>query len=301
VAHDGAVTDGRTDPVSRRVRLGTGLSYHVLEWGGDDPGREHTVVLLHGFLDLAWGGVPAARAGLGARFHLVAPDLRGHGDSDWIGAGGYYHFVDYLADVHELVGQVGRARVSLVGHSMGGSVAAYYAGSYPEQIHRLALLEGMGPPEQAQAAPERVRAWLDAWRRVREKEPKSHAHLGEAAARLRAHDPLLSGELAHELAEHGTTRGPDGRLRFKHDPLHVTAGPTPFRVAHAAEFWQRITCPVLLVEGEQSAFRHGAAEWDRRAAFLARAERAILAGAGHMMQRHQPATLADMLSDFLSR
>lgn len=305
MTHDRAVRNGRNgEPVSRRVALGTGLGYHVLEWGGDDGALDHTVVLLHGFLDLAWGWAPVARAGLAGRFHLVAPDLRGHGDSDWIGAGGYYHFIDYLADLHQLVGQLGRARVSLVGHSMGGSVAAYYAGSYPEQIHRLALLEGMGPPEQPDPVPDRVRTWLDSWRRAREKEPRSHADLAEAAARLRSHDPLLSDELARELAERGTTRLPDGRLRFKHDPLHLTRGPTPFRVAYAAEFWQRVTCPVLLVEGERSAFRHGAAEWDRRAAFLARAERVertVLAGAGHMMQRHQPATLADMLGEFLAR
>lgn len=300
--HDGAVTDGSLEPVSRRVALGTGLSYHLLEWGGDDAGLDHTVVLLHGFLDLAWGWEATVRAGLAGRFHLVAPDLRGHGDSDWIGPGGYYHFVDYLADLEDVVRQVGRARVSLVGHSMGGSVAAYFAGSYPERIHRLALLEGLGPPDQsAMSGPERVRTWLEAWRRVRERETKGYADLAAAAAQLVRHDPLLSPELAAELAVRGTTRRPDGRLRFKHDPVHATFGPTPFRVAFASEFWRRIACPVLLVEGEESSFRYPPDEQERRTANFARAERAVLAGAGHMMQRHQPATLADMLAAFLAR
>jgi pimeloyl-ACP methyl ester carboxylesterase len=294
------VTASASEPVSRRIPLGTGLTYHVLEWGQGRPDLDHTVVLLHGFLDLAWGWAPTVRAGLAARFHVIAPDFRGHGDSDWIGPGGYYHFIDYLADLHELLPQVARARVSLVGHSMGGSVAAYYAGSYPERIHRLALLEGMGPPEQSESAPERVRAWLDSWRRVRGREPKSYADLAEAAARLQAHDLLLTGEVARELAAHGTTRLPDGRLRFKHDPLHATAGPTPFRVAYAADFWRRVTCPVLLVEGEESSFRDFGEEAERRAAFLAHTVRAALPGAGHMMQRHQPATLADMLLHFLA-
>jgi pimeloyl-ACP methyl ester carboxylesterase len=290
-----------TEPLSRRIPLATGLHYHVLEWGADRPDLDHTVVLLHGFLDLAWGWAGTARAGLAGRFHLIAPDLRGHGDSDWIGPGGYYHFIDYVADLHDLIGQLGRARVSLVGHSMGGSVAAYHAGSYPERIHRLALLEGMGPPEQADAVPDRVRRWVDAWRQARSRETKGYADLAEAAARLQKHDPLLAPELARELAERGTARRPDGRLAFKHDPLHVTTGPLPFRVAFAAEFWQRITCPVLLVEGALSAFRHGANEWEQRASLIASTERAVLAGAGHMMQRHQPATLADMLVEFLAR
>jgi pimeloyl-ACP methyl ester carboxylesterase len=289
------------DPVARTLELGTGLRYHVLEWGADRPELDHTVLLLHGFLDLAWGWVETVRAGLAQRFHVVAPDLRGHGDSDWIGRGGYYHFIDYLADLDEVARLLGRGRLSLVGHSMGGSVASYYAGAFPDRVHRLVLLEGLGPPEQVTAVPDRVRLWLDSWRRVRERQPKSHAGIDEAAARLRAHDPLLGEELARELAVHGTRPAPDGGLAFKHDPLHVTLGPMPFRVEYAAEFWTRITCPVLWVEGELSAFRHAVGEVDRRVGLLANAERAMLPGAGHMMQRHQPAALADLVAAFLSR
>jgi pimeloyl-ACP methyl ester carboxylesterase len=183
---------------------------------------------------------------------------------------------------------------------MGGSVASYHAGSYPERVHRLALLEGLGPPEPGDRAPQRVRAWLDSWRRLGSRGSTTYADVAEAASRLQKHDRLLSPELARELAERGTVALPDGRVRFKHDPLHTTSGPMPFRVAWAAEFWQQIGCPVLLVDGELSAFRHPADEQDRRAAFFARHERAVLAGAGHMMQRHQPATLADMLIEFLA-
>jgi len=179
-------------------------------------------------------------------------------------------------------------------------VAAYFTGAFPERVHRLALLEGLGPPENEGSVPERVRGWLDAWRRVRERPVKSYADLAEAAARLRAHDPMLADELALELAGHGTRAGDDGRLRFKHDPMHVTMGPTPFRVAYAAEFWRRITCPVLVVDGEKSIFRAAGEEIERRLGFLPTARRALLPGAGHMMQRHQPAALAELLTAFLT-
>ena len=106
-------------PQSRRISLSTGLRYHYLEWGGDDVTLDHTVILIHGFLDLSWTWEAVAAAGLDRKFHLIAPDLRGHGDSDRVGAGGYYHFMDYLADLADLIEQVGRNKVSLVGHSMG--------------------------------------------------------------------------------------------------------------------------------------------------------------------------------------
>jgi len=282
-------------PESRRVRLSTGLDYHLLEWGQSDAALEHTVVMVHGFLDLCWSFQDCIEAGLAGRFHVIAPDMRGHGDSDRIGAGGYYHFMDYLADLDSLVEQLGRQHVSLVGHSMGGSIAAYFAGTWPGRVTRLALLEGSGPPEDSTAVPDQVRHWVDACRRARSREPRSYDSVEAAAARLRQNDAGLDEALSLRLAEHGTTRGEDGRLRFKHDPLHLTRGPYPFQLDVARSFWQRIACPVLLVEGSESPFR----ALDRSKEFPG-ARRAVIDGAGHMMQRHRPAELARLLAEFLS-
>lgn len=296
--------DSKTTSVSRRLQLGTGLSYNVLEWGGEDPALTHTVVLCHGFLDYAHTWDDTVAAGLLGRFHLIAPDLRGHGDSDHLGAGGYYHFMDYLADLHEVIGQLGRQRVSLVGHSMGGSVVGYYAGSFPERIHRLALLEGLGPPEAEHVLwPDRVRIWLDAWARVQKLPPRRYRSLEEAAGRLLKTDSRLPRELALRLAEQGTVREPDGTYKFKHDPLHTTPGPYPFTVHTASQFWQRVRCPVLVVDAVESDFHLAPADTARRlAAFsqCASMRTESLPGAGHMMQRHQPAALAKLLADFLA-
>src|SRR5512132_2504317 len=130
---------------SRKIPLATGLTYHVLEWDG--PG-ELTFVLVHGFADLGYMWTAVAER-LAPHGHVIAPDLRGHGDSDWIGPGGYYHFMDYVADLDDVIRQLARPRVVLVGHSMGGSVASYYAGTRPERVAALALLEGLGPPDMA--------------------------------------------------------------------------------------------------------------------------------------------------------
>jgi pimeloyl-ACP methyl ester carboxylesterase len=285
-------------PKTRRVPLATGLTYQLLEWGPDDA--DHTVFLIHGFLDLSWGWAPMVEAsGLADRVHIVAPDMRGHGDSDRVGAGGYYYFMDYVADLHELIGEVGRDRVSLVGHSMGGSVCGYYAGTFPDRVDRLALLEGTGPPETVRSGPDRVRLWLDGWRRARDKPAKVYADHEMAAQQLRKHDPRLSAEMADLLADKGT-RPTEGGLTFKHDPLHLTMGPYPYRVDYAREFWQAITCPVLIVEGSESAFKYDDTERARRYGSFANATVEQLDGAAHMMQRHRPRELGQLLAEFLT-
>jgi pimeloyl-ACP methyl ester carboxylesterase len=298
---------------SRRIKLHTGLTYHLLSWGPEaDPGAAAPiVVLLHGFLDFAWTWEAMAATGILSRYHLVAPDLRGYGDSDRIGPGGYYHFMDYVADVEALVenlrgvGQSAEqaaapAKVSIVGHSMGGSVAAYFTGAYPELVERLIILEGLGPPDQPiEAMPERLRAWLAAWRRVGTQQARPMADLDEAAARLRRHDPRLEPVLARRLAERGTVEVEGEKRVFKHDPLHLTPGPYPFTVDMARALWRRISCPTLLVAAQDSEFKYEDAELARRVACFPNARVVTLPDCGHMMQRHQPAALARLIAEFL--
>ena len=151
---------------TRRIKLNTGLTYFTRELGTAQPGKL-TVLLIHGFLDSSATWLPVVGHGLGdAGFHLLIPDMRGHGDSDRIGAGGYYHFADYLADIDALIATLpDETPIALVGHSMGGSICAYLAGAFPDRFHKLALLEGMGPPEVTTPAPVRIANWPTSWRR----------------------------------------------------------------------------------------------------------------------------------------
>lgn len=296
-----------SQPERRYLALPTGLTYHVLEW--PHPTSETTVVLVHGFLDLAWGWKWVA-AELAKHFHVIAPDLRGHGDSDWIGPGGYYHFFDYLPDLDEVIRRTARQRLVVAGHSMGGSVTSYWAGARAghagtKQPAALALLEGLGPPESADTVGSRAGAWIDQWSRVRREPAKPMASLDDAVVRLRRHDDRLTVEMARELATLGTR--PSGLtvgggaasegLVWKHDPLHVTAGPLPFRRDLAMSLWSRISCPVLLVEARQSTFRLTPEDHAVRTSAFAHAREAVVEDAGHMMLRHQPAEIARLLRE----
>ncbi len=281
---------------SHRISLATGLEAHALEWDG--PG-DLTYVLVHGFTDLAYGWRRVAER-LALHAHVIAPDLRGHGDSAWLGAGGYYHFMDYVADLDDLIGQLARTNVILVGHSMGGSVSGYYAGTRPGRLTALALIEGLGPPDMAALeGPTRTAMWIDSWRAARSK-GKVMASLDEAIARLRKHDELLDEDLARELAEHGT-RATEHGLTWKHDPLHMTMGPYAYRVETAMKYWQRVTCPVLVIDGEQSRMNLPLPERAARRAHFASHRHVVVANAGHAVARHQPARTAELLLELRPR
>jgi pimeloyl-ACP methyl ester carboxylesterase len=192
------------------------------------------------------------------------------------------------------------ACLSLVGHSLGGSLSAYFTGTFPQRVHKLVLMEGLGPPQNGEFEPQRVAAWLSAWKKALARPERAMASVAEAAERLCERDAKLDRALAERLAAHGTTQNAEGTYAWKHDPVHLTPAPYGFRLEAAERFWRRIACPVLLVEGGDSEFRYSPEQAAHRRSFFPTAQHAVVAGAGHMMQRHQPAEIARLVGQFLA-
>lgn len=269
------------------------LTHHLLEWG--EGGR--LVLLLHGFLEHAhaWDFVAPRVAAAG--YHVFALDWRGHGDSEWVGRGGYYHFSDYAADLAFLVRALG-GRAALVGHSMGGNAALVYAGTEPERVTALAAIEGLGPPDQPpETAPERFAAWLRDLEGL-ERRKRRALTLEEATARVRKGFPRFSDDVARHMARSGT-RVVDGKRVWKFDPLHQTISPQPYYVAQARAFWGRISCPVLYIDGAASQMGRGIPDLLERLAAL-RAGRVTIRDAGHHPHLERPRDLAEALVEFLN-
>jgi pimeloyl-ACP methyl ester carboxylesterase len=272
--------------------LANRLRHHVLEWGSDGP----TLLLLHGFLEhaRAWDRVAPRLANAG--YHVYALDWRGHGDSEWIGAGGYYHYADYVADLAFLVPQLA-ARVALIAHSMGGGAAVTYAGTCPERVWALVAVEGLGLPDSnPDATPERYAHWLRDLERVATR-PRRSLTLAEATERLRERQPHFSVDIAQHMAEWGTRREGAERV-WKFDPLHQTQAPQPYYVAQARAFWQRVACPVLYVEGGETPLRLPRTDLAERLRIL-RAHDATIAGSGHHPHLERPEAFARVVLSFL--
>ncbi|MCC6647368.1 MAG: alpha/beta hydrolase [Polyangiaceae bacterium] len=283
-------------PISGALSAG-GLALHTVTWEPDADAVPSgvTALLVHGFADAAgtWDLVAPALAARGHR--VVAYDQRGFGRSPWVGAGGYYHFFDYVSDLDAVVRALAPARLALVGHSMGGTVCALWAGARPTQVHRLALLEGLGPPDSDPGyAPDRAARWLDDLGAV--SAGRGYASVEEARDRLAvqhaALDPsLLASRVAHLVVER------DGRFHWRMDPLHRTMSPVPFYAAAFRAFAARVTCPTLLVSGGPDGF-HPADEAERARAFPHVIERE-LPGAGHMMHWTRPDDVARLLLEHI--
>ena len=283
------------------------MRYHLREWGRADAPPHRRLFMLHGWMDVSASFQFVVDA-LEPDWHVVAPDWRGFGQSDWT-SGDCYWFPDYVADLEFILDAVqGSEPAHLVGHSMGGNVALLYAGARPGRVRTLVNLEGFGlHATHADQAPGRFSHWLDELKSGRSL--RDYANRDEVAARLRRNNPRLTTERAAFLAEHWAEPDGKGRLRVAGDPAHRIVNPMLYRLDEAAACWKAITAPALMVlAAETDALRHVAhdreqawAEVHRRLAVVRGAEVVTVEEAGHMLHHDQPEAVARLMSDFLRR
>lgn len=287
--------------------MANGLEHRVLEWApsaGASSARSlgvgtRTVVLVHGFMDAAgtWDLVAPHLSAQG--FRVLAPDMRGFGEG--ARPQGYYHFVDYVFDLADVMEMLAPGEpVAAVGHSMGGTVATLFAGTFPERTALLGVIEGVGPPDNPwEMGPIRMRAWIEQVRAARARGGATPSFSrDEAMRRLVAAHPLVPREVLEHRLPHLAVDVAEGQLAWRFDPLHRTTSPMPFFARLFVEFAKKVTCPVLFVSGGEQGF-HPPDEDERLAAF-ARCTRAELPGAGHMVHWTRPTELSALLLDHLA-
>lgn len=285
-------------PIDRFLALPRGLRLHVAEWGPPDA---PPIVLLHGWMDIARSWDPVAER-LADGHRVLALDFRGHGLSSWVGAGGYYHFPDYVLDIDAVVTELAHGGpVVVIGHSMGGMAGSLFSGTFPDKIRAYVSVEGLGPMSmKPEHAPDLFADWVRTAHEQFDKAPHPHASLDEAAAQLRKTNPRLKEERAIHLASHGTERGGDGLYRWRFDPLHKSRTPQPFYLEQAKAFWKRILAPVLVVMGEHTWARDVVPEWQERVAAFPNARVVEIPDVGHMIHHERPDLLSDAIVEFLA-
>ena len=284
-----------------------GLRYHLREWGDAEADAEHTLLMLHGWMDVSASFQFVVDA-LGRGWRVVAPDWRGFGRTDRTPTDCYW-YPDYLADLEFILDDVvGQASAWLIGHSMGANVALMYAGARPQRVRAVVNLEGFGlRPTRPAQAPGRYAQWIDQLKQGGAL--RDYASQQEVAARLMKNNPRLSAERAAFLAQHWSEPDGAGRFRIAGDPAHRIVNPTLYRIDEVLACWKSVECPVLWVQGAQTDVLQHVGE-DRSAALkeveirkaaLRNVQSAVVEDAGHMLHHDQPGEVARLIEDFVRR
>jgi pimeloyl-ACP methyl ester carboxylesterase len=280
--------------ISQRLRL------HYVDWG--NPGAP-TLVMVHGGRDhcRSWDWV-ADR--LRHEWHVVAPDLRGHGDSAW-SPDGDYTLPSYIYDLTQFIHQLSVPRITLVAHSLGGGISLRYAGLYPQLIHKLVVIEGIGPTETMMefrahmSLTERWHSWIEGRRALSSRVPKRYATFADALKRMREENTYLSAEQAAHLTANAASRNEDGTWSWKFDNYMHLAPPLDMTREEVHSLWHAIDCPTLLVHGEQSHFSRALTQ--ERIGYFRQAQVVRFANAGHWPHHDQFEPFMAELQKFLRK
>jgi pimeloyl-ACP methyl ester carboxylesterase len=273
------------------------LRLHYVDWGNVD---KPALLLIHGGRDHCrnWDWVAQA---FRDDYHVVAPDLRGHGDSQWVlGAG--YAMIDYVYDIVQLVNQQHLEPVTIIGHSLGGSISLQFAGVYPEKIAKVVAIEGLGPrrneiAQMEKPAQDRMRRWVDQIHGFAGRLPRRYTSVEEAIRRMHEANAHLSEEQARHLTIHGTNQNEDGTYSWKFDNYVRSHSPYRFNSDEAHELWGNIHTPTLLLWGEESW--SGDPEKDGRAAHFPNVRVQGIPDAGHWVHHDQLDRFLETVSGFL--
>jgi pimeloyl-ACP methyl ester carboxylesterase len=271
------------------------LKLHYVDWGNHD---KPLAVLVHGGRDHCrnWDFVALD---LRNRFHVIAPDLRGHGDSDWA-IGGSYSITDHVLDVGQLLNALPQQPAVLIGHSLGAGVVLQRAGVFPEAVKAVIAIEGLGPPGamlRETPAHERMEHWVSDMLALAQRKPREYSTIEQAMARMKEANPHLSPDLAHHLTIYGVRRNENGSFSWKYDNYTRATSPYLFNLKDAMEIWSRVRAPTLLVRGDAS----WAGDWERDGrldAFRA-AELVTIPGAGHWVHHDRLAEFLEVVHRFL--
>jgi pimeloyl-ACP methyl ester carboxylesterase len=232
---------------SQRLRL------HYVDWGNPEA---PPLILQHGGRDhcRSWDWVAEE---LCKDWHVICPDLRGHGDSAW-SPEGHYAIDAHVYDFAQLIHALDFETVTIIGHSLGGNIASRYAGLYPDKVIRMVNVEGLGMTTQtissmpARGSPERMRMWIEDKRKAAGRSVKRYPSLQAAYSRMKEENAHLSDEQARHLTVHGANRNEDGTWSWKFDNYLNVWSANDMPLDQIETLWRSITCPILMLWGLKS-------------------------------------------------
>lgn len=258
-----------------------GLRIHYLEYG--DPARP-PLLLLHGVASLAhiWDYVAPQ---LATRYHVLSIDWRGHGDSDW-SPDSRYDYGAYASDLDGMISRLGLNQPVLLGHSLGGYVALYYASKH-QQIVRCIV-----------AADVRTSITADEVEQLRAMSIRPHKESDSCDEAIRRWTASIGATRApntvlQSIAEHAIREASPGKWTMKFDRRALAIS-----IVDPWPFLPHVKVPVLIMRGEESTIMSHAGARDM-ARLIPKGQMRELSGAGHHLFLDAPEEFIHAVEMFL--
>ncbi len=258
-------------------------------WG--DPGAT-PVLALHGWLDNA--ATFNRLAPQLQNIRLIALDLMGHGYSDHRPASMPYYIWDNVQDVLAVADLLGLEQFSLIGHSMGASIATLVAGAFPERLNKVVLIEGIAPlVTEPDDTAEQLALAIKKRVRLLGRAQKGYDDIQAAVtARMNGRWPV-DLQAAKWLVERGLEQR-EGSYVWRSDPCLMLPSILRMSEAQVESFIRRISAPILLILGND-----GIPQSDRRIALMRNIRTEWLAGGHHLHLEEQASGLiATLINEF---
>jgi pimeloyl-ACP methyl ester carboxylesterase len=268
-------------PADRFVTV-NGLRIHYLDWGSPE---KRPLIMLHGIGRVAHTFDHIAPH-FASGYHVMAVDMRGHGDSAWDPKGAYL-VEDYVKDIEGLASQLQLRNIVIWGNSTGGRVAQVFAGLHPDLVFAV-ISEDVGPERPTQVAE-------SVTRQLKQEDEKGWASEAELLAQLKTSNSRTPEEILRAYAHYGSKARPDGRVIWKRDPA-IGNGFVP------TELWRfvrQIRSPIIYVVGGRSTIVPAATQ-DELKKVLPQAEIVTIPGVGHYPSEENAKDFLAVVDKFLT-
>ena len=270
------------------------LKVRYLDWGGEGK----PLLALHGLASSAhWYDIVAPL--LRDRFHIYAPDQRGHGQTTAAPSG--YDWKTLSEDLVGLLAHIGLDQVAVMGHSWGGNVATNFAANFPDRVSRLIMIDGgfldgrLFPGASWEAFSQRVR-------------PRDvTGNREEFLDRLRNQLGAIWNEEVERIVQTMVYEDEDGQIQDILRPENHAQTIRAMWDEPASVTMPRILCPTLIVPAGPTPERAGTEFAEVRRQMVEAAEKGLKNGRVHWIPEtihdigyHKPQELAQVIGDFLS-
>lgn len=269
----------QVQPADRFVTV-NGLRLHYLDWG--NPSKP-PLVMVHGIGRVAHTFdhiVPSFMAD----YHVLAIDMRGHGDSAWDPAANYL-VEDHVKDFEGFVAELKLRDLTLWGNSTGGRVVQVYAGLHADNVRAL-IVEDVGP--------ERSKTISDGFARGVERDAKGWASEDELLAQLKRENQGTSEDQLRTYAHYASKKDASGRVVWKRDP-NLAKG---FVETELWQYVRRITSPTIYVIGGRSTIVPAETQTELKRV-IPGVQIVTMPGLGHYPSQEQPEAFTRIAKAFL--